>query len=72
MKKDYKNARKHFDQVLKKHPGDMTALKNCLLLARSSKDVKLEKKYLAMMAQHGETETDRESARIRLEAYGKK
>lgn len=72
VKKDYKNARKHFDQVLKKHPGDMTALKNCLLLARSSKDVKLEKKYLAMMAQHGETETDRESARIRLEAYGKK
>ena len=72
VKKDYKNARKYFEQVLKKHPGDMTALKNCLLLARSAKDVKLEKKYLAMMAQYGETETDRESARVRLEAYGKK
>ena len=72
IKKDYKNARKYFDQVLKKHPGDMTALRNGILLSRSVKDVKLEKKYLSLMASHGETETDRMSARLRLEALGKK
>lgn len=72
VKKDYKQARKYFDQVLKKHPSDMTALRNSILLARTTKDVKLEKKYLGMMASGGETETDRESARIRLEAYNKK
>ena len=72
IKKDYKKSRKYFDQVLKKHPGDMTALKNCILMARTRKDVKMEKKYLALMAAHGETETDRMSAQTRLEAYGKK
>lgn len=72
VKKNYKTARKYFDQVLKKHPGDMTALRNGLLLARSVKDRKLETRYLALMAEHGETETDRESARIRLQAYRQK
>ena len=45
-KKDYKKAQKYFDQVLKKDPGDMTALRNAILLARSKKDVKLD--YVAM------------------------
>ncbi len=72
VKKDYKKARKCFDQVLKKHPGDMTALKNCILMARSSKDVKMEKKYLALMAKNGESETDRAAAQARLDAYNKK
>ena len=72
VKKDYKKAQKYFDQVLKKHPDDMTALRNCILLARSKKDIKLEKKYLAQMAQYGETEADRASARTRLEAYERK
>ena len=72
VKKDYKKARKYFDQVLKKHPGDMSALKNCILMARSQKDTKLEKKYLALMAVHGETETDRASAQARLDAFGKR
>ena len=36
-------------------------------------NVKLEKKYLAMMAQYGETDVDRASAKARLEALnGKK
>jgi len=69
VKRDYKQALKYFDQVLKKHPGDMTALKNCLLLARSKKDVKMEKKYLALMAKNGATETDRQSAQMRLNAF---
>lgn len=72
VKKDYKKARKYYDQVLKKHPDDMTALKNSILMARSAKDVKLEKKYLALMAANGESETDRASAQARLDAYKRK
>jgi len=70
--KDYKKAQKYFDQVLKKDPGDMTALRNGILLARARKDVKLEKKYLEQMARNGATETDRASAQARLDAYAKK
>ena len=70
--KDYKKAQKYFDQVLKKDPKDMTALKNGILLARTKKDVKLEKKYLEMMAVNGATETDRASAQARLDAYSRK
>lgn len=72
VKKDYKKARKYYDQVLKKHPADMTALKNSILMARTAKDVKLEKKYLALMAANGETETDRAGAQARLDAYNRK
>ena len=71
-KKDYKKAQKYYDQVLKKHPDDLTAIRNGVLLARQKKDVKLEKKYLAMMAQYGETEVDRNSAAARLEALNTK
>ena len=70
--KDYKKAQKYFDQVLKKDPKDMTALKNGILLSRTKKDVKLEKKYLEMMALNGATETDRASAQARLDAYSRK
>ena len=72
-KKDYKKAQKYYDQVLKKHPDDVTAIRNCILLARSKKDVKLEKKYLAQMAKYGATDVDRASAQARLDALnGKK
>ena len=71
-KKDYKKAQKYYDQVLKKHPDDITAIRNGVLLARSKKDVKLEKKYLAMMAKYGTDEVDRASAATRLEALGRK
>ena len=72
-KKDYKKAQKYYDQVLKKHPDDVTAIRNCVLLARQKKDLKLEKKYLAMMAQYGATEVDKASAKARLDALnGKK
>ncbi len=71
-KKDYKKARKYYDQVLKKHPDDVTAIRNSILLARSDKNVKLEKKYLAMMAQYGSTEMDRASAKAQLEALNQK
>ena len=71
-KKDYRKAQKYYDQVLKKHPDDNTAIRNGILLARNKKDVKLEKKYLAMMAQHGATETDKASASARLQALNQK
>ena len=72
-KKDYKKAQKYFDQVLKKDPSNLTAIRNGILLGRARKDVKLEKKYLALMAQYGESETDRASAQVRLSALeGKK
>ena len=72
VKKDYKKAQKYYDGVLKKHPGDLTAIRNGILLARAKKDVKLEKKYLAMLAAHGETESERLGAQTRLDAYNAK
>ena len=70
--KDYKKALKYYNQVLKKHPDDVTAIRNCILLARNKKDLKLEKKYLAMMAQYGASEVDRASASARLDALNQK
>ena len=71
-RKDHKKALKYYNKVLKKHPDDDTAIRNCILLARNRKDTKLEMKYLAMMAQYGATETDRASASARLEALRRK
>ena len=65
-------ALKYYNAVLKKHPGDVTAIRNCILLARNEKNVKLEKKYLPMMAKYGETENDRLAAAARLEVLKKK
>ncbi len=72
VKKEYKKAAKQYDAVLKKHPEDLTAIRNGMLLARSTKDTKLEKKYLALMAKYGETEQDRQSAQIKLEAMNRR
>ena len=72
VKKDYKKAAKQYDAVVKKHPEDITAIRNGLLTARASKDTKMEKKYLTLMAKYGETEVDRMSAQAKLDAMGKK
>ncbi|MBR1705755.1 MAG: hypothetical protein IJ721_03070 [Bacteroidales bacterium] len=71
-KKDSKKALKYYNKVLKAHPDDVTAIRNCLLLARNAKDAKLEKKYLPLMVRYGETETDRASAQARLDALERK
>lgn len=71
-KRDSKKALKYYNKVLKAHPDDQTAIRNCILLARNDKDVKLEKKYLAMLAKYGATETDREGAQRRLDALNTK
>lgn len=73
FKKDPKTALKYYNKVLKAHPDDETAIRNCIILARNEKNVKLEKKYLSMMVRYGHDETARETARLRLESLqGKK
>ncbi len=67
-KHDSKAALKMYNKVLKKNPDDYTAVKNCVLLARSEKNVKLEKKYLPMLVRVTPDETERVSAQTRLDA----
>jgi len=50
VNKDYKKARKYYEQVLKKHPEDLTALQNMVLMARTTKDEKLKSKYQPLLA----------------------
>ena len=45
--RDYGGALKYYKKALKIRPGDYTALKNCVLLARQQKNVKMERKYLS-------------------------
>ena len=66
-KEDYKTAYKYYNKVLKKHPDDYTAIKNCILAARKQKNVKLEKKYLEMMLKYGpDNERLQAEGRLRL------
>lgn len=67
-KHDSKNALKMYNKVLKKDPGDYTAIKNCVLLARNDKNKKLEKKYLAMLAKVTSDETEKLQAEARLKS----
>ena len=67
-KHDSKAALKMYNKVLKKNPDDYTAIKNCVLLARSDKNIKLEKKYLPMLVRVTPDETEKASAQARLEA----
>ena len=71
-RKDNKTARKYYDKVLKIDPSNYTAIKNSVLMARRDKNVKLEKKYLPMLAKYGADETEKASARARLTALNTK
>ena len=51
VRRDFRKAQKYIDKVLKKAPGDQTAIQNGILLARAKKDAKLERKYRALQAQ---------------------
>lgn len=70
VQKDYKGALKLYNKVLKSHPADYTAIKNCVILARQQKNVKLEQKYLALLVEHG-SQSDSLSAKARLEQLSK-
>ena len=50
FKNDTKTALKYYNKVLKAHPDDETALRNCLLIARRKGDAKMEKKYREKLA----------------------
>ena len=70
VKKDFKTALKYYNKVLKKHPGDYISIRNSALAARRLGNVKMEKKYLQMLVEHG-TESDRIQAQARLDMLGK-
>lgn len=67
-RKDSKQALKYYNKALKIKKDDYSAIKNCVLLARNQKNVKLEKKYLPMLAQYGQTEAEKAAAKARLDA----
>ena len=67
VKKDNKQALKYYNKVLKIKPDDLTAIKNVVLMARSSGNVKQEKKYLPMLVKYTDSEGERMAAKARLE-----
>ena len=73
VRKDNRTARKYYDKVLKIDPSDYTAIKNSVLMARRDNNVKLEKKYLPMLAKYGADDAEKAAAQARLQALnGKK
>lgn len=70
VNEDYKTALKYYSRVLKMQPDDYTAIRNCVTIARRQKNVKMEKKYLQMLLQHG-SDSDKLSAQARLQQIGK-
>ena len=67
-KGDNKTARKYYDKVLKIDPSNYTAIKNSVLMARRDNNVKMEKKYLAMLVKHSPEESEKAAAQARLNA----
>lgn len=71
-KEDPKTAQKYYDKVLKLKKDDQTAMKNGVILARKMKNTKVEKKYLALLAQYAEDEATRQSSQARLDYLSSK
>lgn len=69
---DNKTAMKYYNKVLKKEPDNYTAIKNSVLMARKDKNLKLEKKYLPMLAKYSPDEAEKMSAQARLDALNAK
>lgn len=65
-KGDAKNALKMYNKALKKNPDDYAAIKNCVLMARKEKNVKMEKKYLPMLIRVTTDESEKTAAQARL------
>ena len=70
VNEDYKTSLKYYGKVLKKNPGDCTAIKNSVLSARRMKNFKLEAKYLQMLIKYG-SEGDVLTAKARLQSLTK-
>ena len=71
-KKNPSKALKWYNKVLKKYPRDYNAAKNCVVLARSEKNTKLEKKYLPYLIEATDSEMEKAASRARLEAISNK
>ena len=63
-----KKAIKWYNKVLKIAPGDYNAAKNCVVLARKDKNVKLEKKYLPLLIKATDSDSERMAAQARLDS----
>ena len=63
--RDYGGALKYYKKALKIRPGDYTALKNCVLLARQQKKVKMDRKYLSEFLEVA-PESEKSAAEARL------
>lgn len=70
--KSPRKALKWYDKVLKIDPLNYTAAKNCVVMARKEKNVKMEKKYLPRLIAATENEIERRGYEARLEALSKK
>lgn len=67
-RKDNKTAMKYYSKVLKIKPDDLTAIKNIIILARNSNNVKLEKKYLPQLIKYTQDEKEKITAQARLKS----
>lgn len=68
VKRDDKTAAKYYNKVLKIKPDDLTAIRNMIILARNSKNTKLERKYLPLLVEYTDSEAERLSSEKRLES----
>ena len=64
--KNTKKALKCYNKVLKLDPSDYTAAKNCVLAARTERNLKLEKKYLPQLIANCTDEAEKASCEARL------
>lgn len=71
-KKDSRKALKWYNKVLKIDPKDYIAAKNCVVMARKDKNLRLEKKYLPVLIAATENEMERKGYEARLDALNKK
>lgn len=67
-RRDNKTAMKYYTKVLKIKADDLTAIKNIIILARNSGDVKLEKKYLPLLIKYTDDTTEKLTSEARLKA----
>lgn len=72
VNKDDKKALKYYNKVLKISKNDYSAAKNCVIIARREKNIKLERKYLAIVAGSSPDEGERLSSKARLEHLSSK
>ncbi len=68
IKGNNSKALKNYSQVLKIDPKDYSAVRNTILIARKDKNIKLEMKYLPVLIEITDSETEKLSAQGRMQA----